>query len=109
MGATSAKIGPSHCRCRTVCPPVATFDAAFLPEKIAPWVGDISERMQCPPDYVAVAALVALGSVLGRKIGIAPQQQTDWFEVQTYGGVPLGVRADEDRRRLARRSSHSTD
>ena len=70
--------------------PVATFDAAFLPEKIAPWVCDISERMQCPPDYVAVAALVALGSVLGRKIGIAPQQQTDWFEVTNLWGCAVG-------------------
>ena len=70
--------------------PVATFDAALLPEKIAPWVCDISERMQCPPDYVAVAALVALGSVLGRKIGIAPQQRTDWFEVPNLWGCIVG-------------------
>jgi putative DNA primase/helicase len=37
--------------------------------------------MQCPPDYIAAAALSGLGAVLGRKIGVAPEQQTDWFEV----------------------------
>ena len=31
----------------------------FLPPSIGPWVGDISERLQCPPDYVAVTALTA--------------------------------------------------
>jgi hypothetical protein len=29
--------------------PVAAFNPAFLPETIAPWVMDISDRMQCPP------------------------------------------------------------
>lgn len=70
--------------------PVAALDIALLPEKIGPWVHDISERMQCTPDYVAAAALVALGSVLGRKIGIAPQQQTDWLEVANLWGCCVG-------------------
>src|ERR1700730_3740640 len=29
--------------------PVAAFDPAFLPESIAPWVMDISDRMEGPP------------------------------------------------------------
>ena len=28
------------------------FDLSFLPETLAPWVSDIAERLQCPPDYV---------------------------------------------------------
>jgi hypothetical protein len=60
---------------------------ALLPAKIAPWVCDISERMQCPPDYIAAAALSGLGAVLGRKIGVAPEQQTDWFEVPIIGAA----------------------
>jgi Protein of unknown function (DUF3987) len=70
--------------------PVAALDTALLPAAIAPWVCDISERMQCPPDYVGMTALVALGSVLGRKIGIAPEQQTDWFEVANLWSCCVG-------------------
>src|SRR4051812_46969100 len=46
--------------------PVAAFEPGFLPETIAPWVMDIAERMQAPPDFVAASAIVALGSVIGR-------------------------------------------
>jgi uncharacterized protein DUF3987 len=70
--------------------PVAVLDPALLPEAIRPWVCDISERMQCPPDYVGVAALVALGSLLGRKVGIRPQRKTDWFEVANLWGCIVG-------------------
>ena len=48
---------------------------AFLPESVAPWIADIAERMQCPPDFVAVPAMVALGAVIGRKIGVRPQRR----------------------------------
>ena len=63
---------------------------AFLPEALAPWVADIAERMQCPPDFVAVPAMVALGAVLGRKIGIRPQRRTDWTEVPNLWGCIVG-------------------
>ena len=68
--------------------PVDAFKAEMLPNAIAPWVMDISDRMQCPPDFVAVAALVGLGTVLGRKVGIHPQQlNTDWVEVPNMWGL----------------------
>ena len=67
--------------------PVAPFDLAFLPESIAPWVGDISDRIQCPPDLVAIPAITALGSMIGRKLGIRPQLQTTWLEVPNVWGV----------------------
>jgi Protein of unknown function (DUF3987) len=70
--------------------PVAPFDMAFLPETIAPWVADIAERMQCPPDFVAIPAMVALGAVLGRKVGIRPQRRTDWTEVPNLWGCIVG-------------------
>ena len=70
--------------------PVQTFSNEFLPAALAPWVDDIANRLQCPPDYVAVAALTALGSVIGRRIGIKPQQKTDWVEVPNVWGLFIG-------------------
>src|SRR5262245_14859209 len=69
---------------------VADFSLEFLPPSIGPWVGDISERLQCPPDYVAVTALTALGALIGRRIGIKPQQRTDWLEVPNIWGCFVG-------------------
>jgi putative DNA primase/helicase len=70
--------------------PVAAFDLDFLPAKISPWVADIADRMQCPIDFVAIPAVVALGSVLGRKIGVRPKQKTDWTEVPNLWGFIVG-------------------
>ena len=70
--------------------PVAAFDLAVLPQSMAPWVADIAERMQCPPDFVAIPAMVALGATLGRKIGIRPQRKTDWIEVANLWGCIVG-------------------
>jgi hypothetical protein len=69
---------------------VAQFDTEFLPPKLAPWVTDISERLQCPPDFVAITALTALGSLIGRRVGIKPQQKTDWTEVPNIWGAFIG-------------------
>jgi hypothetical protein len=71
-------------------PPVAPFDRDFLPDSIAPWVMDINDRLQSPPDYVAVAAMVALGAAIGRRVGIKPQMNTDWFEVPNIWGASIG-------------------
>jgi hypothetical protein len=70
--------------------PVKLFDTAFLPPSIGPWVEDISDRMQCPPDFVAIPAMTALGSVIGRRIGIRPQRRTDWIEVPNLWACIIG-------------------
>lgn len=71
-------------------PPVLPFNLAMLPDKLQPWVQDISERMQAPADFIAVTAMVAAGSVIGRKVGIRPQQNTDWHEVPNLWGCIIG-------------------
>lgn len=59
-------------------PPVSVlFDYALLPTTLRRWVADISERMQ-PPDFAAVAAVVVLASLVGRKITIRPKRRDDW-------------------------------
>ena len=70
--------------------PVAPFDMAFLPARIAPWVADFTELMQCPPDYLAIPAVVALGATLGRKVAIRPQRDTEWNEVANLWGLIVG-------------------
>lgn len=70
--------------------PVQEFDFAFLPEPLAVWGKDIANRLQCPPDYVGVAIIAALSAVIGRKIGIRPQQHTDWTEIPNLWAVLIG-------------------
>jgi len=71
-------------------PPVKAFHYALLPESLRPWVKDIAERMQAPAEFVAVTAIVAAGAVIGRKIGIRPQQHTDWHVVSNMWGCIVG-------------------
>ena len=70
--------------------PVAAFQGEFVPASLGPWIEDISDRLQCPPDYVAVAAITALGAVIGRRIGIKPQLKTDWIEFPNVWGCFIG-------------------
>jgi putative DNA primase/helicase len=70
--------------------PVPPFDPAFLPTALSGWAADISERMQIPLDFVGVSLLVALGSIIGRKVAIRPQRHTDWTEVANLWGMVVG-------------------
>ncbi len=54
--------------------PVKPFDPAWLPAPFHRWVADIAERMQCPPEFPAIAAMVALSSVAGRRFCIQPKR-----------------------------------
>ena len=71
-------------------PPVDPFDAALLPDSIRAWVMDIADRVSCPPDYVAVPAMLALSCALGRKVAIRPQRQADWTVTPNLWGLVIG-------------------
>lgn len=71
-------------------PPVPVFDYALLPEKVAPYVRDVCERMQCPPEYVAVSMMAALGAVIGRRVGIRPKKEDNWTEFANLWGMLVG-------------------
>lgn len=72
-------------------PPVPAFDYELLPAALRPWVKDIAERMQCPPDYLAVGAIVAAGALVGNKIGIQPKQlDSGWVETPNLWGAVIG-------------------
>lgn len=69
---------------------VESFDEELLPHSLRPWVFDIAERLQCPADFPAVAAMVVLAGIVGRKIGIRPQRRTDWQVVPNLWGAVIG-------------------
>ncbi|MFZ2391673.1 DUF3987 domain-containing protein [Rhodoferax sp.] len=71
-------------------PPVDPFDAELLPVALRGWVMDIAHRMQCPPDFPAVAALVALSSLIGARAVIQPKAKDDWLVVPNLWGNLVG-------------------
>jgi hypothetical protein len=71
-------------------PPVAGFDYELLPQVLQQYVGDVAERMQCPPDFPAVALLTVLSSVIGRRCGIMPKKLDDWTVVPNLWGMVIG-------------------
>lgn len=71
-------------------PPVKRFDYALLPDSLRPWIEDIAERVQCPPDFPAVGAMISLSAVVGRKVGIRPKRRDDWLEVPNLWGAIVG-------------------
>ncbi|MBI2602335.1 MAG: DUF3987 domain-containing protein [Deltaproteobacteria bacterium] len=66
---------------------VPSLTAELLPERIAPALIDISERMQVPLEFVAGPAIVAAASVIGRKVKIKPLKNDDWTVVPNLWGM----------------------
>lgn len=71
-------------------PPVQPFDADLLPVALRGWVVDIAHRMQCPPDFPAVAALVAVSSLIGARAVVQPKARDDWRVVPNLWGMTVG-------------------
>ena len=71
-------------------PPVDLFDAELLPVALRAWVMDIAHRMQCPADFPAVAALVALFSLIGARAVVQPKARDDWQVVPNLWGAVVG-------------------
>lgn len=71
-------------------PPVQRFDPDLLPVALRGWVVDIAHRMQCPPDFPAVAALVAVSSLIGARAVVQPKARDDWRVVPNLWGIAVG-------------------
>jgi putative DNA primase/helicase len=71
-------------------PPVMAFDEDLLPEAFRPWVKDIAHRMQVPPDFSAVGAMVAISSLIGARVVIAPHQKDSFQVVPNLWGYIVG-------------------
>jgi putative DNA primase/helicase len=71
-------------------PEVPPFDFAYLPGTLRAFVEDVSERMQAPPEFAAVAAMVMTGSAIGRNVGIRPKQADSWTVIPNIWGMLIG-------------------
>jgi putative DNA primase/helicase len=71
-------------------PPVQPFDAELLPVVLRGWVMDIAHRMQCPPDFPAVGAVVALSSLIGARVVVQPKARDNWQVVPNLWGLIIG-------------------
>ena len=68
---------------------VPELDTELLPGRLRSWVEDAAERMQLPPECIAVPALISASSLIGPKVRIQPKAvDTDWkVTVNLWGGV----------------------
>ncbi|TXL78257.1 DUF3987 domain-containing protein [Vineibacter terrae] len=69
---------------------VKPFDPRMLPEPLDGWVVDEAKRMACPPDFIAAAVLVALGSIVGARCAVNPKQNDSWQIVPNIWGAIVG-------------------
>jgi phage/plasmid primase-like uncharacterized protein len=76
--------------------PVPALDAGvLLPDGLRDWVTDTADRMPCAFDYVANAALVAAGAVIGAHCVIMPKKQDDWAVVPNLWGGVVGAPSEK--------------
>jgi hypothetical protein len=76
--------GPEPQELTETLPPVPEFELRMLPKTIAAYVKDVAERMSCPVDFPAVAAMVSLGAAIGSRIHCQPYSKGNWM-------VPAGA------------------
>ena len=68
--------------------PVPSMSVEMLPEQLRGWLSDLADRMQCPLDLLAPAAITMLGSLVGTACRIRPKSNDNWEEVPNfYGGT----------------------
>ena len=72
--------------------PVPAFEPdTLLPEALRGWIMDEADRMPCPPDFIAVGALVALGAIIGARCAIKPKSRDSWLIVPNLWGGIVGL------------------
>jgi putative DNA primase/helicase len=71
-------------------PAVPAFPLEILPDALQGWAADLSDRTRYPLDFISVSAMVALGSILGRKIGIRLKAKDTWTEHANVWGAIIG-------------------
>jgi hypothetical protein len=75
---------------RTELSPVRPMPAEIIPDSLKDFLTDITRRMQCPLDFVAVGAIVVLSSVIGAGCGIRPKRRDDWLVIPNLWSAVVG-------------------
>jgi len=71
--------------------PVKPLTSEMLPDRMRDYITDIAERMDnSSPDYVAVGVMVALATLIGRKLAVMPKRYDPWLVVPNLWGAVIG-------------------
>ena len=69
---------------------VLPLNKEMLPNRLLKYTKYVSERMQCPHDFIVVSSLCSLASLLGNSVLVKTQNNSDWGEVPTLWGMLIG-------------------
>ena len=71
--------------------PVLPLTPELIPEPFQDWIVDITERMQCPLEYVAVGSIIVTASLVGAGCGIRPKSKDTWTVIPNLWGGIVGA------------------
>ena len=71
-------------------PSVPPFPERILPDALRPWLIDAADLARFPLEFAAVPAMTAVGSIIGRKIGLRLKARADWVEHGNIWGAIVG-------------------
>jgi len=70
--------------------PVKAFEPNMLPSRLRGWVIDVAQKMNVPIEFVGVPAMIAVATLIGRRVGIKPEVHSDWTEAANLWGAIIG-------------------
>jgi putative DNA primase/helicase len=69
---------------------VEKLSPELIPEPYRDFIVDVSERMQCPIDFVAITLMLVTATIVGTAAGIRPKCQDDWLVIPNLWGCIVG-------------------
>jgi putative DNA primase/helicase len=64
---------------KEILPDVPPFNLSLLPKMIADYALDVAERMSCPVEFPAIAALIAIATAIGSQVHSKPYAKGSWL------------------------------
>lgn len=83
-----------------------TLPASMVPEPLRPWIEDAAERLCVHRKFITVPAVVTIGVVIGRQLGIYPKQRDDWLEVPNRWDAIVAPPSSKKSPAIAEGNSH---